>query len=546
MALLGLIAAGCGAQEPEQTKGAAAESQEVTLLPVGAAGPDPFTASTATAESAPVQPPVPNKSGQGIRTVGAATPGLYGGTNRLGSCDVERQAAHLTADDAKARAFAQATGVQQEKIPEFLRGLTPVVLRADTRITNHGFRDGRADGYQAVLQAGTAVLVDDHGMPRVRCGCGNPLAAPRSAKGNPVLKGDQWNGYRPNQVIVIEPTIQPIKRLVIVNVADNTWIERKAGDDGAQDKTPKTPPPYDPADGIPNAPATPPDDPSDPCATAGPHGPSRTVPPATPSGPPSGPPSDQPPAAGPPDLPETAPPLDVTPGAGGQQLPETAPPLDLPGQASPMSARTDTAPLDAPPAAGPPGAPAAPVDEQLPVPGTQGPAGEQPSVPGAQGPVDERFPVPGAPVDERLPVPGAPVDERFPVPADPGGPGEEGRPGPPSATGPTPAPCPSGTDTGTGTATPGRPTAPQEPPASSPGDVPSGATTPGLPPSTATPGDPFSEAPLAPVPTEPGLTPDPEDVPTTGPAAPSDPFGSPDQQRGVDQGADQAPYLESA
>ncbi|MFJ8159377.1 DUF6777 domain-containing protein, partial [Streptomyces sp. NPDC096136] len=294
LALLGLIAAGCGAQEPEPTKGAAAESMELTLQPVGAAGPDPFTASTSTAESAPVQPPLPNPSGQGIRTVGAATPGLYGGTNRLGSCDVERQAAYLTSDDAKARAFAQATGVEQEKIPEFLRGLTPVVLRADTRMTGHGFRDGRADTYQAVLQAGTAVLVDDHGMPRVRCGCGNPLGAPRSAKGNPVLKGDQWNGYRPNQVIVIEPTIQPIKKLVIVNVADNTWIERKAGDDGAQDKAPKVVPPYDPADGIPNAPATPPDDPSDPCAPADPHGPARAVPPAAPSGPLA----EQPPAAG--------------------------------------------------------------------------------------------------------------------------------------------------------------------------------------------------------------------------------------------------------
>ncbi|RKT08085.1 hypothetical protein BX286_6165 [Streptomyces sp. 3211.6] len=527
LALLGLIAAGCGAQEPEQTKGAAAESQELTLQPVGAAGPDPFTASTSTAESAPVQPPVPNKSGQGIRTVGAATPGLYGGTNRLGSCDVERQAAYLTADDAKARAFAQATGIEQEKIPEFLRGLTPVVLRADTRITNHGFRDGHADGYQSVLQAGTAVLVDDHGMPRVRCGCGNPLAAPRSAKGNPVLKGEQWNGYRPNQVVVIEPTIQPIKRLVIVNLADNTWIERKAGDDGAQDKAPKVPPPYDPAEGIPNSPPTPPDDPSDPCATAGTSGPPRTAPPTAPPAPPSGPPSDQPPPTGPQPLPETAPPLDApstggqhlpetappldapsagaqhlpetappldVPSAGAQHLPETAPPLDLPGQAGPLGAPAETAPLDAPPAAGPPGAPAQ----------------------------------------------AGPLDEQLPVPAEPGVPGEAGVPGPPSATGPTPTtPCPSDS----APTAPGGQTPPQAPATPPPGDLPSGTTT---------PADPFSDvptaptAPLAPVPAEPGLTPDPQDVPTTGPAAPADPFGFPDQQPGTDQGADQSPNLESA
>ncbi|MFC9585356.1 DUF6777 domain-containing protein [Streptomyces yangpuensis] len=255
-ALLGLFAAACGGHE-EPTSAAGPESQEVYLQPVASAGPDPFTVSSATGESAPVQPPLPNPTGQGIRTVNAATPGLYGGTQRLGSCDVEQQVQYLTDDSAKARAFAEASGIEEARIPDFLRGLTPVVLRADTRVTNHGFRGGRADGYQSVLQAGTAVLVDDHGMPRVRCGCGNPLGSPRSAKGSPVHKGDPWNGYQPNQVVVIEPTTHVMNNLVIVNIADNTWIERKRGDDGAQDRSPQAPPPYDPADGIPSGPATP-------------------------------------------------------------------------------------------------------------------------------------------------------------------------------------------------------------------------------------------------------------------------------------------------
>ncbi|MFJ3518515.1 MULTISPECIES: DUF6777 domain-containing protein [unclassified Streptomyces] len=256
-ALLSLFAAACGG--PEKTAGAAgAESQEVYLQPVASAGPDPFTASSATAESAPVQPPLPNRTGEGIRTVNAATPGLYGGTQRLGSCDVEQQVRFLTADNAKARAFAEATNIEEAKIPDFLRGLTPVVLRADIRVTNHAYRDGRADGFQSVLQAGTAVLVDEHGMPRVRCSCGNPLASPRSAKGSPVHKGDPWSGYQANQVVVIEPTTHVINNLVIVNITDNTWIERKRGDDGAQDRAPKALPPYDPSAGIPDGPLTPP------------------------------------------------------------------------------------------------------------------------------------------------------------------------------------------------------------------------------------------------------------------------------------------------
>ncbi|MFD9356890.1 DUF6777 domain-containing protein [Streptomyces sp. NPDC060031] len=281
MTALGLFAAACGATGDDgQTKGPAAETQELHLQPVAAAGPDPFTPSSATRESAPVQPPLPNATGQGIRTVNAATPGLYGGTHRLGSCDVEQQVRALTDDDAKARAFAEASNVEQGKIPDFLRGLTPVVLRADTRVTNHGFSGGRANSFQSVLQAGTAVLVDGHGMPRVRCACGNPLLAPRAAKGSPVQKGDTWSGYHPNQVVVIEPTIQVINNLVIVNVADNTWIERKSGDDGAQDRTPRVPPPYDPTDGIPSGPPAPPGTtPEGPCPTPDSNSLARTAPP---------------------------------------------------------------------------------------------------------------------------------------------------------------------------------------------------------------------------------------------------------------------------
>ncbi|CAL9600356.1 hypothetical protein SUDANB120_05427 [Streptomyces sp. enrichment culture] len=263
LTLLGLAAAACGGGE-EAPAPAGPESQEIHLQPVGSAGPDPFTPSSATAESAPAQPPLPNPTGRGIRTVNAATPGLYGGTKRLGSCDVEQQLRALTGDESKARAFAAASSVQEAGLPEFLRGLTPVVLRADTRVTNHGFRDGGAYGYQSVLQAGTAVLVDAQGMPRLRCAGGSPLLAPLSAKGTPAVKGERWNGYQPNQVIVIEPTPYPLAGLVIANVADNTWIERTTGDDGAQDRSPRVMPAYDPADGIPvgaapaTAPAAPP------------------------------------------------------------------------------------------------------------------------------------------------------------------------------------------------------------------------------------------------------------------------------------------------
>ncbi|WP_328302111.1 hypothetical protein OG389_31930 [Streptomyces sp. NBC_00435] len=341
-AALGLLAAACGASaEDGQTKGPAAESQEVHLQPVASAGPDPFTTSSAMGESAPVQPPVPNATGQGIRTVNAATPGLYGGTQRLGSCDVEAQVQSLTADDGKARAFAEASQMKQEEIPDFLRGLTPVVLRADTRVTNHGFADGRPNAFQSVLQAGTAVLVDSHGMPRVRCACGNPLMAPRAAQGAPVLKGDPWTGYQPNQVVVIEPTAQVINSLVIVNITDNTWIERRTGDDGAQDRAPVTPPPYDPADGIPAGPATPPGtSPADPCPTPDSNSLARTSPPVPGKPSPGG--SPVPKAADcPPGAPQTVPNTPVVPDQPSSGIPSGPPTVPPPASDVPSDVPTD-------------------------------------------------------------------------------------------------------------------------------------------------------------------------------------------------------------
>ncbi|MEV7525268.1 DUF6777 domain-containing protein [Streptomyces sp. NPDC091371] len=344
-AALGLFAAGCGGSEKPPAN-AGPESQEVYLQPVASAGPDPFTASSATAESAPVQPPLPNPTGRGIRTVNAATPGLYGGTQRLGSCDVEQQVRYLTEDNAKARAFAQASDIEQASIPEFLRGLTPVVLRADTRVTNHGFRDGRADSFQSVLQAGTAVLVDEHGMPRVRCGCGNPLGSPRAAKGSPVNKGEPWNGYQPNQVVVIEPTVHVINNLVIVNIADNTWLERKHGDDGAQDRTPQVVPPYDPADGIPTGPSTTPGttppgtDPADPCARPENNSLARTSPPGTPPASPAPKATDCPPS---PSVPSN-------PSAPQQEQPAPPPssdaPADIPSDLPPQFPTEPGLPLE--------------------------------------------------------------------------------------------------------------------------------------------------------------------------------------------------------
>ncbi|MFI1018502.1 DUF6777 domain-containing protein [Streptomyces sp. NPDC020965] len=246
----GPMLAGCGADvaPPPEAK--------VLLQSAAVRGPDPYTASSVRDLATPApQPPAPTGGsgagplrGQILRTVSGATPGLYGGVDSVGSCDPERQISLLDADPARARAFAGGAGISRAGLPGFVRGLTPVVLRADTRITSHGYRADAAVARQAVLQAGTAVLVDPHGTPRVRCAGGNPLTPPVAAKGSVLHQGRPWSGYQSERTVVVRPAARAVDSLVIADVADSGWIDRRTGSDGEEDIRPDVLPPIAPDD----------------------------------------------------------------------------------------------------------------------------------------------------------------------------------------------------------------------------------------------------------------------------------------------------------
>ncbi|MFD4238247.1 DUF6777 domain-containing protein [Streptomyces sp. NPDC058542] len=244
--------AGCGGGGDRTAKGTTgtAEAKDVLLQPLASPGPGPFTASTAraTASPSPTGAPdaEPTSATRTVHPVSGAVPGLYGGTRSVAACDVEQQASLLADDEGKAGAFADVSGIEAVQIPGYLKSLTPVVLRADAQVTNHGYSAGSATAFQAVLQAGTAVLVDSRGMPRVRCACGNPLAPPVVADGKIAHRGERWPGYDPARIVAVEPGVKAATSLIIVNADDNTWIERAIGDSGGRDRTPDDPPPFEP------------------------------------------------------------------------------------------------------------------------------------------------------------------------------------------------------------------------------------------------------------------------------------------------------------
>lgn len=329
--------------------GSAKAGGEVFLQAAGSTGPDPFTGSTARSSAGDAPPtavPSPVASASRMRSnvtqgVDGSAPGLYGGTRKVAACDVEKQITALTDQPSKNKAFASVEGIDPSGVPAYLRSLTPVQLRLDTRVTNHGYENGAATSYQAVLQAGTAVLIDDRGVPRVRCACGNPCCRRSRCKGTPKQKGQAWPGYRAGNVVVVEPAAQPVNVFIMFDPRTEGWFERDAGDTGGGDK--KTDPPADssascpPRSGGGRAEDCPSDSSSRP-PTSG-----KPSPPPTKSGepsnePPSPPPSSEEPPPSPPPTSEAPPtsesaPEPVTPQTAESQAPPPAPPASGDGTA---------------------------------------------------------------------------------------------------------------------------------------------------------------------------------------------------------------------
>jgi hypothetical protein len=145
-------------------------------------------------------------------------------------CDAAALGAALAADPALAAAWAEAAGVEVSAVGGLLERLTPVVLGRDTAVTNHEYRRGRVRAYQAVLQAGTPVLVDELGTPRVKCACGNPLGAPRVEDlGGASVRGATWEGFRPRAVVRVDPATEPATELTTVDVGSREPVTTPVG-----------------------------------------------------------------------------------------------------------------------------------------------------------------------------------------------------------------------------------------------------------------------------------------------------------------------------
>ncbi len=135
-------------------------------------GPSPFTEPAVDKELASEATASPSSDNETPR-------GPFGGSGILTKCNKSMLVKFLNKNPDRKREWARVLGIETKDFEQYVGTLRSATVRVDTRVTNHGFKNGRAFELQSILAKGTAVLVDPSGKIVTRCYCGNPLTEPK-------------------------------------------------------------------------------------------------------------------------------------------------------------------------------------------------------------------------------------------------------------------------------------------------------------------------------------------------------------------------------
>lgn len=170
----------------------------------------PTVSAAAAQQIATTTEQLPASPERGIRLVSGTHPGLYGVAGQQNPCDAAAITNALDSQPDVGSAWAQLENIPPDQIPSYMNTLTPVVLTTDTWVTSHTLSGGKATATQAVLQAGTAVMIDQAGVPRLRCVSGSALRPPASENIAALPQSKtSWPGYSPQNVVAIAYTNAP-------------------------------------------------------------------------------------------------------------------------------------------------------------------------------------------------------------------------------------------------------------------------------------------------------------------------------------------------
>ncbi len=207
---------------------------------VGTFTPDQRTVAVTTAAppGPPTGTPAAPRSPVGIPVAGDAGD-LYGSPRGSAPCDRNALATYLTdrpelAERWSREANSDGRGPGRGGLESYFPTLTPVQLRSDTQLVEHGLEDGDVVSAPVVLQAGSVVLVDKLGLPRVRCLNGNLLTVPDPAGAARPPSGEPWPGYDPAATVSVTAAASPIAQFSVVDPA-GTRFRRNSGSAGEAD-----------------------------------------------------------------------------------------------------------------------------------------------------------------------------------------------------------------------------------------------------------------------------------------------------------------------
>ena len=180
------------------------------------------------------------------QTVDGDSAGIYGGGRDQQVCDKSTLVDVLSdpSNADTATKWAASLGITAGQITNYIQGLTGARLRWDTRVTDSGINNGAVTTWQALLQAGTAVLVDNTGVPRIKCNSGSPLLSPEGLRSstnedldlhqiaqNPE---DAWPNLDPRDAVTVQPGRHALETVTIVDIDNDNdeLLQRDIGSDG--------------------------------------------------------------------------------------------------------------------------------------------------------------------------------------------------------------------------------------------------------------------------------------------------------------------------
>ena len=132
---------------------------------------------------------------------------------------------------------AAARSSRSTTSPTYVGELTSVIVQSDTRVTDHVFSGGERQAFQAVLQRGTAVMIDKHGHAAHALRVVRPAHSRRRPRVHRSTAAPSGTGFDKTKLVVVTPGSREADTFRLVDIHTHKSIEVFAGQSCICDRT---------------------------------------------------------------------------------------------------------------------------------------------------------------------------------------------------------------------------------------------------------------------------------------------------------------------